>query len=478
MTDAEPQNFTPDERKLLVRAVAAFSDRCELPNLTPECPFFELTGQGPMCAEQCRDLIAENVDDLPKPEIWSLGGALAAQRRPTPRHGPREGEPAFDAGQVRLEDQNKQVSLRRMTALTAELEHSLTAPPEDDTAARCSAIVVELRQRGVDVETLIRQGLGRKVVTGVVVLAMGAKQREESEGQDWLDLIDEVVPLEETDVPGDLSALLNRAFSNKFLSVLNCWLATAPIEDLIRHQPPTSDQVKQGLPISPGPHPDRETTWFVDRFTQTYLPSWSLSSLRLEWRYQHAFRPGCVSAASMRERRIDRGELATFIADAAVDDWEHKEEADDGGSSHRHPEFNVQQFLSVALNALNEGRRDDAVSLYRSILELEDNAEVRNNLGFCLLPDYPADAVEHLLVATADEGFSGRATSFTNLALAYHMVGERKLGLEAIDAALDLVSKDDNAWMWPLTGAKDKPTESIALLSYSEDLKATIEAME
>ena len=57
MTNALPQEGP--ERQLLVTALVAYSDDCDAPALTPECPFYVETSSGPSCAEECKDILAK-----------------------------------------------------------------------------------------------------------------------------------------------------------------------------------------------------------------------------------------------------------------------------------------------------------------------------------------------------------------------------------------------------------------------------------
>ncbi len=46
------------ERRIFLKALHAYRDACEPPELTPGCPFFTWTANGPACGEECADLLA------------------------------------------------------------------------------------------------------------------------------------------------------------------------------------------------------------------------------------------------------------------------------------------------------------------------------------------------------------------------------------------------------------------------------------
>lgn len=280
-------------------------------------------------------------------------------------------------------------------------------------------------------------------------------------------------------MPGDTAEVsaetLQQVFSPRSFARLSHWIRTAPISHLLRRTPPAPLSDLDLVDLEATAPPGTEAIiarWMVDRFSETYLNAWATDSLRLEWQYVHALRPGCTSAASMRERPADREALASELADQSVSQWEHGNE---GGHAESVLRLEVAQFLSVALRALREGRRQDAVGLYRGFSEIDpENAEIQNNLGFCLLPDDPEAAIEHLLIAAADDDFYGQAASYANLALAFLLTDRLEDAFAALDNARDLADSTDVVWMWPIEPPRDRPTEQIALEEYLEALDQAI----
>lgn len=137
------------ERRLVVRAVAKFSDDCSAPDLTPSCPFYELTSTGPIWAEQCRDLMERYPADLIRPDHAFLGNALGAVRRPRARHGPDKTDRAFDARERHLSDGKKPLTRWWMTSLLVELLERVTNPGENTRdAAPTESLLRELSHRG------------------------------------------------------------------------------------------------------------------------------------------------------------------------------------------------------------------------------------------------------------------------------------------------------------------------------------------
>jgi Flp pilus assembly protein TadD len=91
-------------------------------------------------------------------------------------------------------------------------------------------------------------------------------------------------------------------------------------------------------------------------------------------------------------RTVDEGELAKLIADRAV------KAAQDAIEGEREAaERQAFLFVQPAVRFLQDGRRREAAALFEALIDFDpDNPEAQNNLGFCLLPDDPERALQHV----------------------------------------------------------------------------------
>lgn len=474
MNDSEPSSLgeSPEERRLLIRALAVFSDACDLPELTPECPYYEYSEQGPVCAEQCRDLIAANADTLKPTSAFSLGFGLEAIRRRRPRHGPGVDDRAFDAAQIRLEDADKPVGQRRLTSLVSELATHILVIPDASGLAACAEVIEELERRQIDVDTMTRSAMAWTVWTSVALLLLGAQVDSPEDRRDgWRLLLDSVVPPPAgAEDPDD--SLPMRINDRRFIYGVAAWVAASPLDELLSKEPPAFLDVDPSDDFVP-PRASPDIHWLIDRFSKTFLHDWKYDSLLYEWEYLHALRPGCASAAAMRERRIDKAELAAAVANESVEmrdseDMRRKDGRPGDGLS-------LSSCATFAIEALTEGRRGDAIALYSGVQRLlVDDPEVRNNLGFCMLIDDPHAAVAHFMAAVDGDDHEQRENALTNLAFALRSIGDHEGAAEAVATALEEIDDERSVYMWAIDGSTD--LLQAGLREYALELQAAIES--
>ncbi len=117
----------------MVVALAAYSDSCTAPSLQPDCPFYELGPQGPVCGEQCKDVLGEvGSGGLPQ-HVVDVDSAYVAVRRPRrvrPRRGPTSSTRPFDAREAFLADRDLPRDKRGVSSLLYELRALLTEGPD------------------------------------------------------------------------------------------------------------------------------------------------------------------------------------------------------------------------------------------------------------------------------------------------------------------------------------------------------------
>ena len=181
MTQPEPFVFSGADRQIFIQALRAYSDSCELPLLTPMCPFYERTSQGPSCGEQCHDLLAAHQPDGPQRLKLVFGDGIELVERPRRhRKGPEPTARPFDAGAIYMHDRHLPTDSRHTVSLIKDLEDNLRQPPShsddlDERSYLVKAYVQELTRRGFAYEELFR--LAVAIVSASMVAYMAADSR-------------------------------------------------------------------------------------------------------------------------------------------------------------------------------------------------------------------------------------------------------------------------------------------------------------
>jgi tetratricopeptide (TPR) repeat protein len=215
---------------------------------------------------------------------------------------------------------------------------------------------------------------------------------------------------------------------------MNAWIATASIDDVLMWRPPSLD----ADPVyTQANEEDIEIwTWVVDRFTQTYLDRWSLSSLKREYTFvQGSWQPDFPTEI-MTERVVGREKVATALADRAI-----------VGSDELDPSV-FNSFIEQALALLRDDQRAAAAALFSAARMLKPkDLDVQNNYAFCILIDKPEEAKD-LLVDVLERGGRGDlAISWYNLAVAEFLLGRPDDALEACERAYEGTSPR-KAYLW------------------------------
>ncbi len=455
MTEADPKS---KKSRLLHRALLEFSDACDIPELTPSCPFYQLLPDGsPVCAEECKDILEGELLSSEQHDVLSLGGEFAARpkRRLRSRRQHVDHQVAFDARQIYLTERARDVSAWSMTSLIngLKIQYAWMAIEDGDAPDYqfASRIATELSSRGVPPDLVIRQGLYRHITSSIVWHLRNSLRRGFDE-LGWINLAREVTPDFSEDVGGEDSALERVVFFvNPYLTR---WILFAPLDDLVNHRfDGTADDNKRlGDTL---PERDHDVVWLVDRFTSTYLKQWRRRSLQREWRYMHSQNDGCCPAGYMHERSIDLSALAGVLAEIGASQIEHKDQEPGGNSTGRL--IRIEQFFPLAVKALGAGDRAEAASIFRMIAKVRpDDREVMNNLGFCILPEEPAEA-EALFTSALEDPSSELpiAMTYANLAIARFLSGDRAGALESLELARTHCAEEDRTfYMWDIASVR------------------------
>lgn len=436
--------------KLLYRALAEFSDACDIPDLTPSCPFYQISGQGsPICAEECKDILGDDLSHAASADTLSLGNDLAAVRAhvPRPRREPSDGAMVFDARQVYLVERAKSVSNWSMTALVYAVGcHVAWMRDRDDVEGgpTFDQVIGELTARGVDAEAVVRQGMFHRILTAILWKVLRAV-RDSDDSAGWLSAARIGVPDldpsaydEQDDIEDRVEDVISQA--------LMPWILSAPLEYLVEHRFAASGDelalVRESLPDR-----DYDAMWLVDRFTSTYVRQWQKSSMQREWNYVRSMRPGCCVSGYMRERFVDPGQLAELLAEVGADHLSEREAERDGNRLARH--VRVDQFLPLAIESLGRGDHAEAARIYELVNRVRPgDSEVENNLGFCLLPSDPARAVELLEGALAHQSGVQQSMTRLNICIGWMLQDELAKASSALIQAIDSDLSPFDGWMW------------------------------
>lgn len=156
------------DREIFVRALRDFSDRCDLPDLNPACPFYEDGPERPVCAEQCMDLLSDHPAAPTGIEIIPGMRAMQIQRRP--RRRLLDAKP-FDSREQFIDDSTKPIGERRPSALLHALRLGFVDPGTTG-AADLELIVDELRRRGIQADRIVRTIIAHDAARFLATVAM------------------------------------------------------------------------------------------------------------------------------------------------------------------------------------------------------------------------------------------------------------------------------------------------------------------
>ncbi len=442
----------PREREIFLRALRHYSDSCEPPELIAECPFSVDEGPGQRgCGEECMDILAAYGAPFATEEI-KLGNGIAIVRsvRPRARHVNLTSSKAYDAREVYLTDKATKPPQRWFLAsiLQGLVEEISTAPPLEPhliikRQEHINELVRIVGERNLDFEVQVLPHLRQIIIGPVLIVA--------HENQD----IDKNKP--------EIKNLIDRIFT---------WASTASFSRLIDWELPIEIDSIESHQILPRP-PDAKGQWMWDRFTKTYLDKWATESLRKEWEYIHGKEKAPCSSNEMMIRVVSIEQLSKVMADRLAYSEQRPSTLADN-----FPSTLADNFVIQAVKFLKEGRRSDAVTLFRAaVLKEPDSAKAYNNLGFCLLPDDPNRALRCFEKALKLNGVDIRLVN-VNRILALAVLGRRASAIDLAQSFLgsDNVSDYVHSWLWDYDSLLGKgDPELIECLNYEEYVRGMVE---
>jgi hypothetical protein len=344
----------------------------------------------------------------------------------------------------------------------------------------------ELERRGHNVEGYVRWGFDRFIATAIVISTLLPDLEAFREVEDheepsqivreappgWVDLLDETgastPELDEAfaSLPEQERASVSRvvgALSGPFSTLVRAWVKVASRDDLLAWRPPDDPEEVRTLAAIETSTKTKEDRaiyrWLVDRFTITYLGDWAKSSLYREWRYLHAELTAPCSNAEMRERKIAEGDISKAIANRVALAPEAKQEDD----SRQKATLSVGQLEKAAIGFLESGRRTAAAALFEAAkLENPLNADVRNNYGFCILPDHPKDGLQEIHAAS-ELGYYRPDITLANRMYGLFLLGRYTSALEAAERLFQQEDRRDQAYLWDWR--KEAENTSVILIN-------------
>ena len=344
------------EREIFLRALRQYSDSCEPPELTPDCPYSVTAGPGLRgCGNECMDLLAQHNAPLSH-EVIDVGDGLTMRRatRPRTRRVRNPMSSAYDAREVYLRDKSTgSPSTWRLAAMLVGIAEHLETPPPEDSAqadqrlAEIEELILLIEAKGLTFNTQVLPHL--RSVTGFAVFKQYflAANREaggvEGIPHDWLLAVRHHVESDDTEPS---VAALSQGFQG-ILSTTTSWATAASWDDLVNWRPPSSALTDSSFVMPPR----SDDLWVTERFTKTYLSNWSVPALRSEWKYLHGQKPAPCDSNEMRVREVSANDLAKVMADRL-------------GAEPRPSEELTSMLVEPALTFLKEGRRTEAAALH------------------------------------------------------------------------------------------------------------------
>ncbi|MFC4534027.1 hypothetical protein [Sphaerisporangium dianthi] len=409
--------------ELKIVSLVRYVDACSPANRHGDCPFaVERQGER-TCREECRGVVA----------------SLLRRGRSTPEQSLH----AFDARQLRLsEPKGAPDILWHTSSLLQLVVAAARAHPIDPNGAinlrrfvDVTSALGALGCRGLDPDHLVRRGVAQYIKLGLAAWINKLQRSDDPRGDwehanKWRTFFEESVPSEAASTMSYIAATLHGPAARR----LDTWLESAPLEDILMWRPPTTPLESSSTALTG--EAVETWTWIVDRFTQTYLDRWSLSSLKREYSFvKGAWNPN-APAELLSERMIASTEVATALADRTLRNDDLIDPA------------MMNALVDQALALLQDGQRNAAAALFEGARLLDPADKMtQNNYAFCILIDKPGEALR-LLKDLLQRGAPVPAVTLCNIALAESLLGQTRAALEACEQACQSAKDGSTAILW------------------------------
>ena len=368
-------------------------------------------------------------------------------------------ERAFDAVECYLSETDPEPSAKwRTSSLVTAIHGLIRRGPEfagHTPEARRHIIrraADELTARGLDALPLIRYGMPREVtapVTSALLLKIMFGDSILFAGVDaegWRAALG-IEPLVPFTGNNSLQETVDQ-FGEVIVPAvprIRQWVSGASLDEIISLTPPPSDMLATPAAAVAGEHELRVLyRWAVDHFAKTFYKDWATTSLHNEFRWLDGdIVPPCP-ADLMRDRGVLRKDLSEEIARRAV----YQSPAPDAGDSV------ADEMTRHAATLLQQGRRKEAAAVFEfGVRQRPDDPEIRNNLGFCMIPIDARAALDHLKMA-ANMGYRPTATNSYNQMCCYVDLGRSQAALNIAEMEWHRVTSDSEqlkTMLWKLS---------------------------
>ncbi len=186
------------------------------------------------------------------------------------------------------------------------------------------------------------------------------------------------------------------------------WIATASLDDLLELTPPSAIIPESPDSSFPNDELDAQYSWAVDRFSSTFYSEWSTSSLHYAYRWLSGHATPPCNPDLMSDKMVDSSKLNAEIARRA---------ASRKTKPPRKPRIDAllaNEMVDYAISLLKGKRYSEAAAIFKfAAAQKPYNGNFRNNIGFCLIPDDPMQALGHLKAA-AEMHYPRSATNIYN----------------------------------------------------------------
>lgn len=350
----------------------------------------------------------------------------------------------FDAAESYLCDAPEATMAKwRTSSLVTALKGILEGQPQfdrDSPQARREAFRAaadELTRRGLDALALIRYGMLETMAASVMtVLTRSTVQSEErpgglsrSDADKWWDALS-LPPrptFRDTPNPTEIRDLITRVIQPRIPRIIN-WIATeASVDDLLELTPPSSvlpESSDNGL-LTSDLHD--QYAWAIDHFSSTFYSQWSTSSLHYahRWLAGHEL-PPCAPEL-MQDRRVDATLLNAEIARRAATQKRRP-------SKPRIDSLMASEMQQYTISLLTRGRYQEAATIFKFAANQKPyDASFQNNIGFCLIPEDPLEALGYLRAA-AQMDYRQPAVNLHNQMCCYVALRRPREALAVADA--------------------------------------------